>query len=498
MLAQRASTSGRGRPGGRASFGVLAVALAALVFTGAMALPSTAGAGQIVWSARNGIWAMSDTGADPHELIAGASPQLVASLPSGTVSAPDVFQNGGTSVLFLGATNAFVEPGLPQACGADCSGTFELNNGTLTELAPPAAAASGAAYYETQPRITADHQEIFSSSLYTGILPSAVGTPATALVERPLATNATVTQWSNTDAEAQPAAGFDGTPDPADATLVAWAESQGCSWEYPNAQGVEQASCQYAIHLGAASDANAPVITYDNEFVSANGRGPTSLALSSDGSTLLLVDPYVPNTGIWTTPVAGQAGAKPATEVLAQPAGWTFNQARFAGSSIVFDAHEQVNGNATGDIYTVPATCTAATCTFPASATNLTNDPLADSSDPAWTSATTPIPALRVAVVPRVTSVSAPKTPIIAGSRFTLQVTLSARATVVVKIVRRSGTPPKSKPIGSVVFAGKAGSNRLSIRLVAGRTLAAGTYTATVGLRGSSTAAKTIHFSVRR
>jgi len=253
------------------------------------------------------------------------------------------------------------------------------------------------------------------------------------------------------------------------------------------------------VHFGTASENSAPVVIYDNEFVSDNGSGPTSLSLSTDGSTLLLVDPSAPNTGIYTTPVAGVPGFKPVTEVLAQPAGWLFGQARFAGSKIVFDAHQASGTKPTGDIYTIPASCSiAGGCTFPASATDLTNDPSADNSDPAWTSATAPLQSLRVAVLARITGASAPSAPVLRGRSFALAVTLSASATIVVRIARRAGTPPKYRTVGSFTVAGRRGINRVSIRLVAGRTLAAGSYIATLTLRGAaSTSSRTLHFSVR-
>jgi hypothetical protein len=276
-------------------------------------------------------------------------------------------------------------------------------------------------------------------------------------------------------------------------------QSQGCAYQYPNAQGVAQSSCQYAVHFGTASETSAPVLIYDNEFVSDNGRGPTSLSLSTDGSTLLLVDPSAPNTGIYTTPVAGVPGLKPVTELLAQPVGWTFGQARFAGSKIVFDAHQVSGSAATGDIYTIPADCAVASgCTFPASATDLTNDASADNSDPAWTSATAPLQSLHVGGLARITGASAPSAAVVRGRSFTLAVTLSAAATIAVRIARRAGTPPKYRTVGSLTLAGRRGINRVTIRLVAGRTLPAGSYTATVALRGAaSTATRTLHFSVR-
>jgi hypothetical protein len=439
---------------------------------------------------------MNDDGNGPHELVSATSPALASSLPQGSLASPDVFQIGGTSVLFLGQTNAYAPSAQPQACGADCSVTYELSGGKLTELGPPAAAAAGAAYYESQPRLTADGQELFGSSLYTGIAGGLLPPPAQALVERPLTQSAPVTAWGPTVTETEPGSGFDGTPDPADPTLAVWAQAQGCDFSVAGAAGATQASCQYAVQIGTVtSPTTATVVIYDNEYASADGHGPTSLALSSDGSTLLMVDPYAPPAGIYTTPVAGVAGAKPVTEVLAQPPGWTFGQARFAGTKIVFDAHREIHGRRTGDIYTVPASCDTSTCSFPADATNLTNDAAVDSSDPAWTSATVPLQALPG--TSRVTAVAVASRSIRAGGRLRLTVKLSAAGTIVVAITERVGASARSRAVGSLSLPGRPGSNRLSIAAVAGHALKPGSYTAAVSLSGSSAPPKTIHFTVR-
>jgi len=423
---------------------------------------------------------------------------LANTLPAGTLLAPDVFQIAGTTVLFLGQTQAFAGVGEPQACGADCSATFELSGGVLTEIGPAPGTAIGSAYYETQPRLSADGQELFASSLVTGITADSSGSTATALVERPLTANGTVTAWGPTPQETEPAAGFDGTPDPVDATEAAWVEAQGCGFHVTDAQGVSHASCQYAVQFGTISTGvTAPLITFDNEYASAGGRGPTSLAFSSDGSTLLLVDPSAPADGIYTTPVAGAPGTKPVTEVLAQPPGWTFGQARFAGQDIVFDAHQLIDGKQTGDIYTIPASCMS--CSFPKDATDLTHDPAADSSDPAWTSATRPLQGLhKTASSPRITAVSVRSRRIRAGQRLHLTVTLSAAGTIVVRIAGRPAGSTAVEAVGSVSFAGRAGRNQLSIGRLAGSLLAPGSYTAAVALSGSSAAPATVHFSVRR
>jgi hypothetical protein len=468
----------------------------------ALTLAPAAIAGQIVWSTGDGIWAMRDDGSDPHELVSARSPALASSLPQGTLLSPDVLQTGGSTVLFIGATKAYAPSAQPLACGADCSATYELRSGVLTELGPVAGAADGAAYYESQPRVSADGQELFGSALYSGISGSALPAPVAALVERPLSADATVTEWGSTGSETEPASGFDGAPDPADPSQAVWVQAQGCAFHVPDAQGVAQPSCQYAVQIGAATGGpNTPVVIFDNEYVSANGAGPTSLALSNDGTMLLMVDPYAPNTGIYTTPVAGVPGAKPVTEVLAQPAGWTFGQARFAGSKIVFDAHQHLKATTTGDIYTIPATCTAASCSFPASATNLTNDAAADSSDPAWTSTNAPIAALAAAGSARVTSASALAKTIPAGAKLRLRVSASAAGTIIVRITGRPGAPatplPKSRAFGSLRFAAQAGLNTVAIGRLRGRSLAPGTYTAKVWLSGSSAAPKAVHFSVR-
>ena len=87
--------------------------------------------------------------------------------------------------------------------------------------------------------------------------------------------------------------------------------------------------------------------------------------------------------------------AKHVTEVIARAAGWTFGQARFAGSRIVFDARGAGHSlPGTSDIYSIPASCDSGTCSFPASATNLTHNAALDNVDPAWTSANAPLVAL--------------------------------------------------------------------------------------------------------
>ena len=458
-------------------------------------------AGQIVWSSGNAIWSMGDDGSMPHRLISGRDARLAGILPQGTVASPDVFQAGGAAVVFLGSTDAFAPIGTPDACGAGCTDSFALRNGSLVDLGPAPGPVSGGAYFESQPRLTADGQELFSWSLWSGVSAAATGTARSELAERPIPNPQDLgVAWSDTATASEPPSGFDGSADPADATRAAWVEQQGCGNYMLNGQP----ACQFAVHVGTGSDPAAPVSIYDDEYEGTGGAvagGPTSLDWSADGSQLLMVDPFAPNDGIYEFAAAAAAApGKPVAEVIAQPPGWTFNQARFAGTMIVFDAHQGSGATQTGDIFTIPASCTAATCSFPTSATNLTNDPPADASDPAWTSATTAILAFDGTVVAsgpgaRVTSARLQSATILAGRRFEVSVTLNAAATIVVTVTpRRPGTHPKA--IGSAAFRGAAGVNRLHLGKIAGRRLAAGSYQATIRARGSVARPLSVLFTV--
>ena len=154
--------------------------------------------------------------------------------------------------------------------------------------------------------------------------------------------------------------------------------------------------CQYAIHVALATAASSPAIAiFDDEAPS--GAGPSSLAWSSDGHTLLIVDDQPPNDGIYEVSASTTipAAQKQVAELIAEPPGWTFGQARFAGSKIVFDAHGEGRSLPnTSDIYEISSRCDSGTCSFPASATNLTRSPTADNIGPAWTSAAAPLSPL--------------------------------------------------------------------------------------------------------
>ena len=484
---------------------VLLAALLAVVLSGLVVAPAAWG-GQIVWSARDAIWAMGDDGTAPHRLIRGHDSRLAGILPQGVLSSPDVFAGGGTTLLFLGATGAFAPIASPGACGQGCADTFALRAGGLADLGPAPGPLAGAAYRESQPRLTADGQELFGRSAWSGISAGAAGSVQSDLAERPVPSSPSsprlaATTWSNTAAGAMPASGFDGAADPLDPAAAAWVEPQGCGNYTLNGM----AACQFAVRVGARAATAGLVSIYDDEYAGSSGGtspGPSSLDWSPDGSQLLMVDPLPPNDGIYEfAATTAAAPGKPVTEVLAQPAGWTFNQARFAGTMIVFDAHRGSGATQTGDIFTIPASCTAATCSFPASATNLTNDPPANASDPAWTSATTPLApfdgtVLTAAHGPARARAARLRTgPVRAGRPFEIFVTLDAAANVIVTITpQRVGG--RRQALGSASFRGAAGVNRIRIGRIAGSRLAAGSYRATVRVQGSAARPISLSFTV--
>jgi hypothetical protein len=362
----------------------------ALLAAGVLAAPA-AQAGQVVWLASGvpgggELRAANDDGTYQHRLIGAADAPLVAEIAGGALGDPDVFQKGGSAVIFTDATST-----ASPLCALPCARAFSLTAGALA-VQSPAPVSSGAGF-ESQPRLTATESLVEQYVLYPSATASTLGAPSVAgLFQRPLGSSAFGTPWSDS-ATATLAQRADPTPDPANPSLLAWVEIQDPSCTRFTVD--DAAVCQYAVRVGTASTTAPPVAIFDDE--APFGPGPSSLAFSTDGRTLLIVDDAPPNDGIYEVPAstAVSPAAKHVTEVLAEPPGWTFGTARFAGTKIVFDAHGEGHSlPATSDIYTISASCDSGTCSFPASATNLTRKPTADNVDPAWTSATAPLVAL--------------------------------------------------------------------------------------------------------
>jgi hypothetical protein len=446
-------------------------------------VPASASAGQIVWvrSAAGGatsLWAANDDGTYPHEIASSTTPALATVLPAATIASPDLFQGAGSTVVFTAATNAFGAPG----CNAgSCALTFSLTGGVLTRQSPLAATLPSGDVVESQPRLIGSKAIAYSYAVYPAATQSAPGAASQtgidtrALGAQPAA--AAGTPWSNTASETlAPLVGP--APDPANSALLAWVENQDPSCTIFIFRAAT--ACQYAIRVGTgAAAAAAPVAAFDDE--TPFGHGPTSLSWSSNGRTLLIVDDQPPNDGVYTiaASTAVNPGTKTVTEVLAEPPGWVFGQARFAGSKIVFDARGDGHATAgTSDIYSVSASCDSGSCAFPLNAANLTRDASADNIDPTWTSAAAPILGLGQAAPssPSLLAAQLESRTVTPKQGVTFAVTLAASATLSLSV---SG-------LGSEHVHRGAGEAIITVKSIGGHSLGKGRHTAVVTIVGSA------------
>jgi hypothetical protein len=435
-------------------------AIILLALAGAAAAPAAARAGQIVWvsAPANGspsaLWAANDDGTFPHRLLSSTAAPLTSAVPSGVIGDPDLFQRSGTIVAFTDSLNGV------------SSQSFTLASGTLSSDAPQ---GTGAAF-ESQPRFTSNGQLVEQYVLYPLATSSTLGMPSVAgLFARPLGNAAIGPPWGDTATEplAQRA---DPAPDPVDPSLLAWVQIEDPSCTQFSVHG--SAVCQYEVHVGSATSTSAPpVAIYDDE--TPFGSGPSSLAWSSDGRNLLIVDDEPPNDGIYevaaTTSVP--AATKKVMELIAEPPGWTFGQARFVGSKVVFDAHGAGHSTPnTSDIYEISSKCDSGTCSFPASAVNLTHNATANNISPAWTSAAAPlIPYGASAGGPAVLDAAAIRARTVkAAQGATFEVTMSAASPLSVSISRNGHT------IGTTTLHLQAGATTFTLKTSGGHALTAG------------------------
>jgi hypothetical protein len=227
-----------------------------------------------------------------------------------------------------------------------------------------------------------------------------------------------------------------------------------------------------------------------------------------DGSRVLDVESG-DQPGIWTYDTSPATPAKVFTRLLADPGSNASNpdisHARYAGNDrVVFSAQ--------GNLWSIPASCTDATCSFPASATQLTHDDgsATKNLDPTWTSvARIEAPA---AVPPPTGNQPPPGTPATPGSGdavtglaavghgkgkarkgIRLQVTLARAAKVTVRITRRRGH--SYRPFGTVKLKGHAGVNHFTIKRVGRRKIGAGIYRVRVSAPGGK--ARTLSFTLQ-
>jgi hypothetical protein len=332
-------------------------------------LIASAASAEIIYTHGNDIWAMNDNGSTPHLLVSASDAP-----PTYLLQNPTVLPNGST-VAFAGTTNEYQNNGgISGDCGENCTGIYTLSNGAVTRNSGAPEPVDNFGSSEFSPTLTADGRVIFdfitvdfSDNQPTG------GTEA--IDVRPLSPPAqTATTWS-TEPDATGTPGLEA--DAVNGGLLAY--FTGFSASPPN-----------ELYIGNAAN-QTPTAVISDPWAS-------SFAWSPSGTRFVDIDDADTDNagagdngfsaGIWTFPA--QAGAS-ATEVLADPNPptrlgdpGTFNGGiTFAGpSELVFEATYQGQRN----LWEVSTSCTATTCSFPASAHQLTSD--GNDGSPTWTAQT--------------------------------------------------------------------------------------------------------------
>ncbi len=94
--------------------------------------------------------------------------------PHGVLADPEVFQNGGSTVLFTDPNGAFAAPGSSTACADRCTRALSLKAGVLSDPLPQP--ASPGAEFQAQPRLTSGGQIVTQYALYPDATPDSLGT----------------------------------------------------------------------------------------------------------------------------------------------------------------------------------------------------------------------------------------------------------------------------------------------------------------------------------
>jgi hypothetical protein len=326
----------------------------------------------------------NDDGSNPQTLVNASS---VAGVKG--IFAPAV-NPGGTAVVFSADGGVF-DARQAAACGDNCETVYKYEGGTISPVTDimPGPCNSPCARLEQQPEIGANGKVVVEyewetwsyfydgSTGYGGYVPdpdswatltvSPHGSPYDGASSNDIATKCT--GQSLTDRPQMPGISPDGTRvvyvdciDPNDSSKYMTAVE--------NLDGTGSYIC---------GEDDAPI--QDPSF-------------SLDGSRIIDAEAG-DNPGLWTYGSNCDASGQPPSPsyVLGAPASWTFYSPRFAGDGrIYFDAAHQVDQNTTtGDVYSIPATCTSATCSFPNSATQITHT--GDVTNVAWTAKTIPLPS---------------------------------------------------------------------------------------------------------
>jgi hypothetical protein len=379
--------------------------------------PARALAGQIVYSAGTGIWAMNDDGSGKHELVD-------ASQVPGTeyLGDPDV-QPGGNEVAFVGRWNqSSVEQNKyygasPGFCGGNCEGYYELRGGGVTRISPAPFDCGGqpCASYEFDPRVASDGSVgyVFQTwvSEYNGYGWSPI-----------LGQSALLSRDSNGSGQQQWKTACEGTSsanqEVTDASVLAVDPANPNEIAYGNCAETSTVNCPfsfvtgYDIYLSGANRTDPGDDTLVHTINDPNARclqdaatRIQDLSFSPDGSHIAELHGSS-GAGIWTYPAAANATG---SQLIAITGDWVFYSARYIGpNEIGFTAGEDTNHDGSPehiDLYEIPTTCTPATCAIATGqgvrnltrSGDLTYDYILNTANFGYTSSTTPLVAVPTA-----------------------------------------------------------------------------------------------------
>jgi hypothetical protein len=377
--------------------------------------PARALAGQIVYSAGTGIWAMNDDGSGKHELVDATQVPGMEYLGD-----PDV-QPNGNEVAFTGRWNqSSVEQNKyfgasPGFCGGNCEGYYELRGGSVTRISPAPFDCGGqpCASYEFDPRVAADGSVgyVFQTwvSEYNGYGWSPI-LGQSALLSRD-ANGSGQQQWktacegtSNANQEVTDASIL--AVDPVNPNEIVYGNcaetsyANGCDLGYVAAydvylSGANRSDPSDDVLVRRVTDPNAECLRDATTTIG-------DLSFSPDGSHIVELHGSS-GAGIWTYPAT--ANATP-TQLIAITGDWIFYAARYVGANkIAFTAGEDANHDGTPehiDLYEIPTTCTPQTCAIATGqgvtnltgTGNLTYDYILNTANFGYTSSTTPLAAV--------------------------------------------------------------------------------------------------------
>ena len=457
--------------------GIAVLGFAAL-FAFAVAQPASA---TIVYEHGEEVWAMNDDGSDQRRLAEGGSLGMEAGLDD-----PHVAPNGST-VVFEGSTNRNYHTcgGGSPYWGLHTTGVHRWRDGVVSRSTQSPAPHQCASSWHLDPEARTDGRVL--NLFWSKVDGSQLKTFQSGPQDGP-ADSFVPTGCENDIDLADP------SPNPANPAQYVYLGCEGGGGD--SAIAVSQGS----THQGFSFDDAAQI----------------GVGWRSDGGLVAAIERGT-EPGIWTyTPIPGNANP---VHVLDGTFGSNIgDDLSFAGAG-----NERILFPANGDIWSIPASCTAATCSFPASATRLTTS--GQNENPSWTSAALRPPAptttnpggggtnTNPGTSPGGGGNGGGGTPVTASNVFVdydllgratsrrgFEITVYLRAPATVEFIFTQKKGRKWKKFGTVRKSGKADENVFKIPKVGRKKFKKGSYRAEIRaiLNGQKGPAKRVPFSVKK